>query len=210
VAERSGQRARFFDLWSRVYDAPVVQRVVYRPEQDAVLDALGPAARVLDIGCGTGLLTSRVARDRPLATVVGCDLSAGMLEQASARGSAAVWVRGDAVRVPFADMTFDAVLSTESFHWYPDQRLALAELHRVLRPGGRLLVSVLSPITRVASRVMGRTTRITGNDAHFPTRGEMRGLLAGSGFRVERQAAVRRFGVPSVVDAVLTVGVRDP
>jgi ubiquinone/menaquinone biosynthesis C-methylase UbiE len=101
--------------------------------------ALGPASRVLEVGVGTGRialpLAARVAR------YAGADLSAPMLEQLVAkRGARPVDpVRADVARLPFADGRFDAVVGVHVFHLIPAWREALAEVARVLRPGGLLL-----------------------------------------------------------------------
>jgi SAM-dependent methyltransferase len=94
AAVARGPHRLFFDLWSLVYDAPGVQRVTYRPVQDAVVRALrtDPPARVLDVGCGTGRLGVRLSREIPRTHVTGCDLSRGMLNHALARGRALAWV----------------------------------------------------------------------------------------------------------------------
>src|SRR5262245_15517345 len=120
MAER-GARRGFFDAWSRIYDLPLLQLATYRPVHNAVLPAIGEPHVVLDIGCGTGQLATRIKRARPRTHVVGCDFSAGMVRQAAARSRAVRWTRGDAARLPFHNGTFDAVVSTEAFHWFPDQ-----------------------------------------------------------------------------------------
>src|SRR5512135_315397 len=102
MPERGAQRW-FFDAWARVYDFPVVQLATYRPVHDAVLRMLREAAvrRVLDIGCGTGQLATRIVETLPRTRVVGCDFSAGMLQRAAARSSgkrAPRWVQGNAGR----------------------------------------------------------------------------------------------------------------
>jgi SAM-dependent methyltransferase len=205
----SGPSRRFFDLWSRVYDAPLVQRVVYRPVQDAIMKALGDPARVLDVGCGTGLLTARLARERPTAAVTGLDFSFGMLEQAAAsRAAPATWVQGDAMRLPFASGTFGAITCTESFHWYPDQAAALREFHRVLGAGGRLFVALVNPRTVAASRVGDAASQLAGQPAHWPSRREMRELVERAGFSVERQSAVYRPPAPMVLGSVLTIAMK--
>ena len=164
-----GPKPWFFDAWSRVYDLSLVQRVVYRPPQDAVLRALraAPCWAVLDIGCGTGQLAARLRRELPRTHVVGCDFSAGMLAEARVRDRHTDWVQGDAGRLPFADAAFDAVVSTEAFHWFPDPGRALAEFRRVLRPAGRLLLALVNPrfaatgrIVELASRVVGQPFRL--------------------------------------------------
>ena len=205
----SGPSRRFFDVWSRVYDAPLVQRVVYKPVQDAIMKALGRPHRVLDVGCGTGLLTARLATERPGTAVTGLDFSFGMLEQASAaRTAPATWVQGDAMRLPFTDGTFGAITCTESFHWYPDQPAALAEFHRVLEPGGRVFVALVNPRTGVASRVGDAASQMAGQPAHWPSRREMRELVEAAGFTVERQTAVFRPPAPIVLGSVLTIATK--
>jgi len=207
--DRSGPSQTFFDLWSRLYDLAPVQRIVYRPVQDAVVKAIGHPDRILDIGCGTGLLTARLALERPGATVVGCDFSFGMLEQAAAsRAAPAWWVQGDAMRLPFADSSFGAVACTESFHWYPDQAAALREFFRVLRPGGRLLVALVNPPVDALSRAGELAASIAGQPAVWPSRRRMREMVEEAGFRLEQQRPVRRPPATMLLAAVLTTAVR--
>jgi ubiquinone/menaquinone biosynthesis C-methylase UbiE len=201
-------KPRFFDLWSRVYDASAVQRAIYRPVHDAVvkrLRAAGPAT-VLDVGCGTGILSARVARDLA-ARVIGCDFSAGMLEQAAARTRDVTWVQGDAMHLPVRPSSVDAVLSTESFHWFPDPDAALGEFARVLRPGGSLLVALVNTRTAPGSRVLETGSRTLGQPAHWPTRGEMRRRVEAAGFAVVEQHRVVRIG-GVVIPTVMTVAIR--
>lgn len=83
-----------------MYDAPIVQRLTYRPVQDAVMRELRRSApeRVLDIGCGTGLLTSRIRGELAPRSIVGCDFSRGMLRQAAEKSPDLPWVRGSTLR----------------------------------------------------------------------------------------------------------------
>jgi ubiquinone/menaquinone biosynthesis C-methylase UbiE len=91
---------------------------------------------VLEVGCGTGLILQRLAA---LArTARGVDLSAGMLEQARARGLDVV--QADATRLPFGDASFDTVVSFKVMAHVEDIRAAMAEIARVVRPGGYVAV----------------------------------------------------------------------
>jgi SAM-dependent methyltransferase len=207
----AGPDPRFFDLWSLVYDLPVVQRLTYRPVHDAVLAVLGAgrARRVLDVGCGTGLLTARAARALPAARVVGCDFSRGMLRRAQAHGDPRpAFVQGDALRLPFAAGAFEAVVSTEAFHWFPDQAQALAEFHRVLGPGGQVLVGLVNPPFELVSRAAQVASRLAGEPFRWPTRARMRELFEGAGFRVEAQRWIPRLPAALLLPPVLTIGVR--
>lgn len=202
----------FFDLWSRFYDAPLVQRLTYRPEHDAVLKRLRGSSpeRVLDIACGTGLLGARIGRELPGTRVIGCDFSRGMLEQASSRGRLESLVQGSALELPFDAGAFDAIVTTEAFHWFPDQAQALREFRRVLTPGGLMLVSLVNPPLKVIAQVSRRLSRLAGEPARWPTRGQMRRLTEEAGFDVESQSLVLRFPGTLLLPSILTVGVCPP
>jgi ubiquinone/menaquinone biosynthesis C-methylase UbiE len=210
LAER-GPNRWFFDAWSRIYDLPLVQRATYRPVHDAVLRALREfrVRRVLDIGCGTGQLAARIREDLPAVSIVGCDFSTGMLRRAVARSAAIDWVRGDAGRLPFRDGAFDAIVSTEAFHWFPDQDGALLQFFRVLKPGGRLLLALVNPPTALVSEVLHLGSRLVGEPFYWPTMAQMRRRVEHAGFKVESQ--MRIFRVPGfLLPPVLTCAVRSP
>jgi len=210
MMQRRGPDRGLFDLWSNFYDAPLVQRLTYRPEHDAVLRALGRTQhqRVLDVGCGTGILTARIKREFEEAFVVGCDFSNGMLRRAARERPGPGWVRGNALQLPFANTTWDVVVSTEAFHWFPDQRVALAEFFRVLKPGGRLLVSLINPPLELMSRITRKGSKMMGQPLFWPTRSRMRKQTAAAGFRIESQRQVLRMPAGMILPSVLTVAVR--
>ena len=208
--ESPGPNQWFFDLWSRFYDSPVVQRLTYRPVQDAVMRELrrSSRSRVLDIGCGTGLLTSRLVKELAPETVIGCDFSRGMLREAAQRSPELPWVRGNALRLPFRNESFDAVVSTESFHWFPDPDAALAEFFRVLAPKGRLLVALVNPPTEWLSSAARLGSRLLGEPANWPTRARLRHRAEAAGFRVDAQRPVFRLPAPLLLPCVLTTATR--
>lgn len=197
-----------FDRWSRTYDAPGLQRSTYRPVHDAVLRRLQhvDADAVLDLGCGTGQFTSRLVDRFPDATVTGFDLSAGMLDEAADRVAGAALVRGDAMRLPFAEATFDVVVCTESFHWYEQQAEALAGIARCLRPDGRLLIASIATVTDVGDRLLRRASGAGGRTIRAVPPARLRRLLRGAGFEVLHQRRVPRPGPltwPVLTDARL-------
>jgi ubiquinone/menaquinone biosynthesis C-methylase UbiE len=210
MSSGSGPDQWFFDIWSRFYDAPLVQRLTYRPEHDAVLRRLRKSVhgRVLDVACGTGLLASRIQRELPGTEVVGFDFSRGMLERAASHDRARALVQGSAMALPFGPGSFDAVVTTEAFHWFPDQALALSEFYRVLGPNGSLLVSFVNPPLEVMSKWGRRLSRLAGEPARWPTRRRMRRLVEGAGFRVESQSLVLRVPATFVLPSILTVAAR--
>ena len=206
----AGPSRRFFDVWSTFYDLPVVQRLTYRPVQDAVVAALRPARprRVIDVGCGTGLLAARLRRELDGASIVGCDFSPGMLAQARTHPEPVAGVQADAQRLPFRDRSADAIVSTEAFHWFPDQSRALAEFHRVLAPGGRVLIALVNTPNDIVRTAFRLGSRLIGEPFDWPTREEMRDLLETAGFRVEAQRRVFRIPAGLTLPPVMTVGVR--
>lgn len=205
--DTAGPGRRFFDAWARFYDLSWIQRTVYRVPHDAVMGELrrAPCARLLDVGCGTGQLLARVRRELPGIGVLGCDFSRGMLHEARAREPTAWWVQGDAGHLPFRSGSVDAVVSTEAYHWFPDQRRALAEFRRVLRPGGRLLLVLVSPRVPLANRVVHLASRAVGEPFYWPTAAELRRQVTATGLRIVRQRRLFRLPGGLFFPAVLTV-----
>lgn len=99
---------------------------------------------VLDVGCGTGGFAAEIA-DATGARVVGCDRSRAFLDYARRRSPDVDWVVGDAAELPFEASSFDRVVMSLVLHQLDDPGRAVAEAHRVLRPGGRLLVRTVLP-----------------------------------------------------------------
>lgn len=105
--------------------------------------------RVLDVACGTGVLAREAAgRVAPGGSVVGLDRNEGMLAVARREAPAVEWRPGIAERLPFADGSFDAVVSQFGLMFFDDRVAALAEMWRVLQPGGRLVVAVWDELDR--------------------------------------------------------------
>src|SRR5215207_1867003 len=143
------QAAQEFTRWSESYDRCILQWLIFGPSHRAIIRRIaarcgdGPL-KVLDVGCGTGVFGARIRRALPRARVWGVDLVAGMLAKGSERwrhhAGELLPVQGDSERLPFAAGAFDVVTCANSFHHYPHQDRAVAEMHRVLRPGGLLIL----------------------------------------------------------------------
>ncbi|MBR3227568.1 MAG: class I SAM-dependent methyltransferase [Erysipelotrichaceae bacterium] len=124
-------------FWKGVDDNVIAERVLsYLPKD---LDG-----RVLDVPCGTLVFTANRYRKMAKAKIVCLDYSEDMLEKAKARaGSAGLpnieFIRGDVGALPFASESFDAVLTMNGIHAFPDKERAWKEIKRVLRPGGKLI-----------------------------------------------------------------------
>lgn len=182
-----------------VYLAP---DVVAQREQ--VLYALQPlpGERVLDVGAGPGLLACAIAeRVAPTGGVAGIDISEPLLAWARAHSPAGLDIdyrQGDATCLPFDDASFDAVVSTQVLEYVADVDAAIAELARVARPGGRILVldtdwdSIVwaSPDDALTARVLAAW------EAHAPHPRLPRTLarrLRAAGLEVEVQQVIALF-----------------
>lgn len=116
---------------------------------EPMLDAVGLRAgqSVLDVACGTGVLTRHAAdRVAPGGRAVGLDLNQAMLDVASQVRPDVDWRRGDVAAIPFHDDSFDVVTCQAALFFFPDVTAALRELGRVARPDGRVGVQVFSRI----------------------------------------------------------------
>lgn len=100
--------------------------------------AAQPGEHILDLGCGDGQLTQRIAAAG--STVIGVDSSPAMVAASRARGIAAE--EASAESLPFADNEFDAVFSNAALHWVRGQDAMMAEVRRVLKPGGRFVAEM--------------------------------------------------------------------
>ena len=137
-----------YDEIAYKYDEPLPDHTVDSNLTTLLLDTPSIAAseaRILDIGCGTGkqIHANRIAM--PDATIVGTDLSLGMLRVARQRCPAAAWVQGDAAVLPFQNGSFDYVSNQFSYPHMQDKDRLIVEALRVLRPGGRFVMTNIDP-----------------------------------------------------------------
>ena len=143
--------AVLYDKLSRLLLNPLVQRIA------ADVAAVAPdGARILEAGCGPGHLSTRLARDHGVE-VIGLDLDPAMIARAQANtdpagnrgGRRASFLVGDVAALAVPDQSFDLVVSTLSMHHWADPAAGLAEIGRVLRPGGRALIWDFRPDARL-------------------------------------------------------------
>jgi ubiquinone/menaquinone biosynthesis C-methylase UbiE len=176
-----------YDTW---YETPLGS-LSDRLEKELVFSLIGikHGDAVLDVGCGTGNYTIELAKLG--ADVIGIDSSEEMLDRArvkaqKADGKASFQV-ADAMNLPFPDSSFDAVLSNGLLCFLKEPEKALLEMHRVLKPGGRLVVGVLNMWSPWAlfRRIKGIFKDTIYNQAHFISPPELEGLIGGVGFDIK-------------------------
>ncbi len=186
-----------FGRWASTYDRSRLQKIVFEPVHRATLEAASHeaprAGRVLDVGCGTGQLLGRAAAVFPDADLVGVDPAAQMVRQAEASVPAGVRARfavATAEDLPFADASFDMVVSTMSFHHWSDQPAGLGEVRRVLAPGGVMALTdglAVGRLLRWAFRAVGVHGRI-----HTPA--ELDAMLRAQGLATVGRGVLPRMG----------------
>ena len=135
----------------QLYDTYLVP-LIFEPYAADLVKRLSsrPLSRVLEIAAGTGVVTRALASALPESvSIVATDLNQAMLDHASAVGTkrAVQWRQADAMRLPFRDGTFDAVVCQFGVMFFPDKSKAFSEARRVLRPGGVFFFNVWDRIT---------------------------------------------------------------
>ena len=146
VREMFGEIAPRYDLLNRLLSGGVDQRW----RRLAVKLALEKQPRrVLDVATGTGDVALLLKKTRPAAEVIGSDFTPQMLELARAKAEKAGvevdFVEADALALPFADGSFDAITVAFGFRNFADYQRGLAEFYRVLAPGGRAVILEFPP-----------------------------------------------------------------
>lgn len=200
--------ARTYHWIAPVHD--ILARVVERKARRTAFNILklSDGESVLEVAVGTGLNLPLVAQRNPNGHYVGVDITPRMLHRAHQRLARTKQDPqryslglGDAYDLPFSDATFDLLINSYMFDMVPEEdfTVVLDEFHRVLRPGGRLLIINMTLGPRVYHRVWELIYRI-----HPSLMGGCRGIRLGeyirnSGFEVLEEAFVSQWTFPSEV-----------
>ena len=197
-----------FDEWAPTYEQHWMQKRFFAPLQAVALDLAAeqvprPSA-LLDIGCGTGRLLRALQLRFRDARLDGVDAAPAMVRQAISmlpEGSPIHVQNATAEDLPFPDGVFDLAFSTMTFHHWADQEKGIAEVRRVLAPGGRWILAEF-----VATGLMGLISRVF-RVRRFPRRARLDAMLSRSGLRILAQRPVP--GTMGNVQ-VLVIGARNP
>lgn len=152
-------KEQLFDLWAPSYDS-LFPSVIYQAIHQRLLEYvnLPPQPEVLDLGCGTGRLLSRLAATFPDLRGTGLDLSAQMIRQARSRNShrpRLIYLQGNALALPFVEGQFNAVFNTLSFLHYPTPEQVFAEVSRVLQKDGQFYLVDITTKQQSPSHYLG-------------------------------------------------------
>jgi ubiquinone/menaquinone biosynthesis C-methylase UbiE len=197
-----GHDVERFNRWASDYDQHWMQRVIFEPVQRTVLklaaEQVPNPGAILDVGCGTGRLLGLAQSQFPGAKLAGVDAAIEMVRQAQASNPAGTirFQQAMAEELPFTDASFDLVFSTMTFHHWADQSRGIAEIARVLTPGGRWLLAEF-----VASGFV-RLIRSVVRLHQFPERADLRKRLAVSGLEVVAEERVQGLRGQVVVMAI--------
>jgi ubiquinone/menaquinone biosynthesis C-methylase UbiE len=193
-----------------VRDAAIKRRVLAHA-------AIAAGEAVLDVGCGTGTLAIRAARAGGRVTGLDADhaILARAREKTARAGLDIAFDEAMSTALPYPDASFDVVLSTLFFHHLPDdaKRATAAEIARVLRPGGRLVVGDLGrphdPLMRVAVRATVQLLDGTATTA-LNVRGELPGVFEGAGLQPVTVRERLRAPIGSIAITTAARGSRPP
>jgi SAM-dependent methyltransferase len=208
----SGNAAELYEQYSdRYFMAPWARELVE-------LAALRRGERVLDLACGTGVVT-RIAAQKvgPTGKITGLDLNAGMLAVARSLpqppGVTIDWLEASATATNLPDTSFDIILCQQGFQFFPDKPAALREMRRVLVPGGRVFLSVWKApgpynfaVGDALERHVGTETaaRYRASRSGLPDQEALHRLLVEAGFgAVQIRASVMKVRLPSIEAFVL-------
>ncbi|NQT06940.1 MAG: methyltransferase domain-containing protein [Candidatus Omnitrophica bacterium] len=181
-----------FDRWSKVYDRSVLQMLIFNTSHNMFFKEMAPyikdGMKVLDIGCGTGKFAYRLCNINKDARIHGIDISGDMIKKAEAkrRDENIEFKVGDVENLPYDSHTFDVITCSNSFHHYPNQKRAVAEMHRVLKEDGKLMI-VDGCRDRLLGKVIFGIVEIVEGDVYHIFENELRNMLMSVGFDKVKQ-----------------------
>ena len=199
TSRKQNERA-IWDQLAQSYDSKVMGTYAkaYDLTQQAILEEVKPGSRVLEVGCGTGIVSLAIAPHA--GEVIGVDLSPRMIQQAKFKAREVnlqnlSFQEADAYELPFDDESFDLVLLTNLLHVVAEPDRALKESRRVLRAGGTLAavtdcLAERAPVRIWPQLLMLRAMKLIGKLKYinFFRKSSLRKLLSANGILVHKEA----------------------
>jgi SAM-dependent methyltransferase len=177
--------------------------LVQRTTLDIAARVQPDPAAILDVGCGTGSLLRLAAERFPTVTRTGVDAAERMIAVATSADPTARLIQAPAERLPFDDDQFDLVVSTNSFHHWPDQAVGIAEIGRVLAPGGALVL-----VDPFAVGLLRPWSTLIGKADRMRTKADVEAMLNAAGLRRIGWEGVIGAGPIPMIHAVTASSVR--
>ena len=200
---------REFDKAAEKFDDndPSVYNMCRKDYPDVLAEVMKePFSDLLDAGCGTGAMLGMFKKDFHDKNYTGIDLSKKMIETAKRKKLDGVhFVAGDCENLPFSENSFDVVTCSMSFHHYPNPKNFFRSLHRVLRPGGRLILRDMASKSKVMMWFFNHIeipvlrTLLHKGDVHVYTKEDIQKLCRISGLRLECYEVRKGFRLHCVV-----------
>jgi len=182
AARKAEIGAAFAAAADRYEDGADVQRIVARHLADmAARERLATGAQILEIGCGTGLLTREIHARWPDALLTATDLAPEMVDATARSGLAARMIAMDGEAPVFEGPWFDMILSSLAFQWFENLPVALARLHGLLRPGGSLYFATMGAESFTNWRAAHADAGAAPGLPDYPTLAQLQAMLTGFG-----------------------------
>ena len=201
-----------FNKWSKKYDKSILQKVIFNDSHDMIIKTLEPILdtrlKILDVACGTGKFAFKITKQYNHIKVSGVDFSPKMIAQA--RKKLSKWPNSNidftissADTIPHPDNSFDIVICTHAFHHFPNQVNVLKEMHRVLKPNGRLMIIDGCKDRKIGSFIFGCIVRRVEKNVHHMKMDEIKDAMYFRGFYRIKQKIFN-----GLIPLLLTVGIK--
>lgn len=205
--------AAFAGAVERYEEGAQVQRVVARHLAEmAARERLAPGAAILEIGCGTGLLTREIQERWPRAALTATDLAPEMVDATARAGLAARLLAMDGEAPAFEGQWFDLILSSLAFQWFEDLPAALARLHGLLRPGGSLYFATMGAESFAGWRAAHERAGAVSGLPDYPTLAGLQAMLApfGDAFACDEHHLLPERGGQALIRHFRAIGAHVP
>lgn len=178
----------------------------------AARERIAPDARLLEIGCGTGLLTREIRALWPQAELTATDLAPEMVDATARAGLGARLMAMDGEAPSFEGPWFDLILSSLAFQWFEDLPRALARLHGLLRPGGSLYFATMGAESFASWREAHARAGVAAGLPDYPTLAQLQVMLApyGDAFACDEHHPLSELGGQALIRHFRAIGANVP